>query len=376
MKILVTGGAGFIGSHIIDSLINQNHTVVIIDDLSMGRQENINKGAIFYELKIESPKIETIFADMEPDIVFHLAAQVQVKKSTSDPYLDANVNILGTINLLQLSLKYKVKKFIFSSSGGVMYGNTSIPATEECPEHPLSPYGISKWSAEQYIKYYGSLGLRFTILRYANVYGLRQDPFGEAGVVAIWANSMLNGEQCTLYGFGKLVRDYVFVDDVVRANIKAMERGLISKGGDTLLANPYPAIAGKNINKNNSSCSHLLARDNQIINIGTGVPTSVDELFNKMSRIIGYSLAPVYQDKREGEVGKNFLNCTKANKLLGWTPKTNLSDGLAQTIQWFKEQRTEGKIPNPKSQIQNPKSQRSSKFKVQRARVQKMKDER
>lgn len=306
MNCLVTGGAGFIGSHLVDALIKKGYKVLVVDDLSTGKLTNVHQGSKFYKLKIEAKRMEKVFEENRPDIVFHLAAQSQVKKSMDDPLLDARTNILGTLNLLVLSLKYKVTKFIFASSGGVIYGNTEKPATEDSPSNPFSAYGISKMTAEEYIKFYSKFGLNYTILRYSNVYGPRQDPNGEAGVVAIWTKHMLSNEPCILYGFGKLVRDYVYVEDAVRANIRAMG----------------PTLCGS---------------ENQTLNIGTGVPTSVEELFKKMSHLARYSVSPVYKPKREGEVEINYLNCAKAKNCLSWEPEVSLEEGLRKTINWFKQ---------------------------------------
>ncbi len=301
MKVLVTGGAGFIGSHLVDRLVKEGHLVSVVDDLSTGKLINISQKANFYKIKIESPAMKKIYEETQPEIIFHLAAQSQVKKSVDNPILDVHTNILGTLNLILLSLKHKVKKFIFSSSGGVMYGDTEEKANEDVPPNPLSPYGFSKLAGEQYIKFYSQQGLKYSILRYSNVYGPRQDPNGEAGVVAIFAKRMLKHKPCILYGFGKPIRDYVYVEDVVRANIMASQ-----------------------------------GEKSEIINIGTGIPTSVEKLFNLISKITGYSLDPIYKPIRGGELNKNFLDWSRAKKLLGWEPKTSLKKGFEQTINWFK----------------------------------------
>lgn len=302
MNCLVTGGAGFIGSHLVDRLISTKHSVSIIDDLSTGKEKNINKLAKFYHLKVESKKVKEIIEKDRPECVFHLAAQIDVRKSVANPILDIKSNILGTVNLLNLCVKYKVKKFIFSSSGGVIYGNTNKPAKEKDPPKPVSPYGIDKFTAENYIKLYSSMyGLNYTILRYANVYGPRQDPYGEAGVCAIFAGNMLRKEKCILYGFGNMTRDYVYVDDVVSATLLSMEKGI-----------------------------------NKTLNIGTGIETSVNVIFNTMKEITHYLLPPVYKPKRKGELDRNCLNCELAKKLLDWSPKVELKEGLIRTIKWFK----------------------------------------
>ncbi len=302
MNYLVTGGAGFIGSHLGDRLIKDGHSVSVIDDLSTGKLQNLNAKSTFYKLKIETKKIEEVFIKERIDYIFHLAAQIDVRKSLANPILDITSNIIGTVNLLNFSVKYKVRKFIFASSGGVMYGNTDKPAKETDKVNPESPYGIDKLTGENYIKLYSSVyGLNYTILRYANVYGPRQDPLGEAGVCAIFAGNILNKKESILYGFGKMIRDYVYVDDVTDANILSIEKG-----------------------------------NNQTLNIGTGIETTVNKLFSTMKEITGYSLSPIYKPKRKGELEKNYLNPEKARKILGWSPKTELKEGLEKTIEWMR----------------------------------------
>lgn len=312
MNYLVTGGAGFIGSYLVDRLIKDGHSVSVIDDLSTGKLQNLNAKSTFYKLKIETRKIEEVFikekeARLGIDYIFHLAAQIDVRKSLANPILDITSNIIGTVNLLNLAIKYKVRKFIFASSGGVMYGNTDKPAKETDKVNPESPYGIDKLTGENYIKLYSSIyGLNYTILRYANVYGPRQDPFGEAGVCAIFAENMLNKKGGTshksiLYGFGKMTRDYVYVDDVTGANILSLKKG-----------------------------------NNQTLNIGTGIETTVNKLFSTMKEITGYSLSPIYKPKRKGEVDRNYLNPEKAKKVLGWAPKIELKQGLKKIIEWMR----------------------------------------
>lgn len=304
MRCLVTGGAGFIGSHLVDELIIQKNKVAVIDDLSTGKMENVNKSAKFFRLKIESKKISKVFECFRPEIIFHLAAQASVVRSTNNPIQDVETNIIGTLNLLNFCIKYKVKRFIFSSTGGALYGDTHTPATEDTTPSPASPYGISKFTAEQYIKFYSNeFHLNYCILRYANVYGPRQDPTGEAGVVAIFANNILKRAPCILYGFGKLKRDYVYVKDVVEANISAVK-----------------------------------LKGNQVLNVATGISTSVNKLFELMGKFNNYSISPIYKPKRGGELNISCLNYSKINKLLGWEPKVSLTDGVKQTINWFSEQ--------------------------------------
>ena len=303
MKIIVTGGAGFIGSNLCDRLIELGHEVIVIDNLSTGKFENLNTKVTFYLNRVESPECEKIFELHRPEIVYHLAAQADVRKSVADPIYDAQVNILGTINLLQLSVKYGVKKFIFISSGGVIYGNTyERPAKEDDKVAPESPYGIAKLTGEYYVKFYSqNYGLKYSILRYANVFGPRQNPFGEAGVCAIFAKNMLKGEPCILYGYGKMVRDYVYIDDVNDANILMLEQG-----------------------------------DNEVFNVGKGLGTSVEELFNKMREIVGYKVEPILKPKRPGELDINVLDTTKLQKL-GWQARVSFKDGLINTIEWVRK---------------------------------------
>ncbi|MCH7515783.1 MAG: NAD-dependent epimerase/dehydratase family protein, partial [Bacteroidetes bacterium] len=247
MKILVTGGAGFIASQIADVFIDEGHEVVVLDDLSTGFEENINPKAKFVRLNINDHKVSSLFEKEKFDVVNHHAAQMDVRKSVADPLFDANTNILGTINLLQHSVKFGVKKFLFSSTGGAVYGEQEyFPADENHPTHPVSPYGITKLCVEKYLFYYGGeYNLNYTVLRYANIYGPRQNPFGEAGVVAIFCTKLLKGEQPIINGTGKQTRDYVFVQDVVEAN-------LLTLSDDK----------------------------SDIYNIGTGIETNVNELFS------------------------------------------------------------------------------------------------
>ncbi len=303
MKILVTGGAGFIGSNLVDALIEQGHNVVIIDNLSTGKKENINKKAKFYKANIQDKNIEGIFKKEMPDIVDHHAAQIDVRKSVADPGFDAGINIIGLINLLQLSSKYKVKKFINVSSGGVIYAEgAKLPIKEDEKKGPISPYGISKLTGEYYVNFFHKIyGLKYTTMRYSNVYGKRQDPMGEAGVISIFSNLLLQNKQPTIFGDGKQTRDYVYVKDVVSANVLAMEKG-----------------------------------DNEAFNIGTGIQTDVTALFKTMQDIIGFKGEPVYAPSRPGELLKNCLDNSKAKKLLGWQPRYTLKEGMKETIEWVK----------------------------------------
>jgi UDP-glucose 4-epimerase len=303
MKILITGGAGFIASHVSDAYVAAGHDVVIIDNLITGYEQNINPKAKFIEMDIRDDEIGNVFAAEKFDVVNHHAAQMDVRKSVEDPVFDASVNILGTLNLLENCKKHNVKKFIFASTGGAIYGEQDyFPADEEHPTRPLSPYGISKLTIEKHLFYYHTVfHLPYVILRYANVYGPRQNPHGEAGVVAIFTTKMLNNEQPVINGDGKQTRDYVFVGDVVKANVKAL--GL-----------------------NSTDC----------INIGTGIETDVNELFNFLSKFTGKNIKEIHGPTKEGEQLRSVLQNKKAQKVFDWSPSVSLEDGLRQTVEFFK----------------------------------------
>jgi UDP-glucose 4-epimerase len=302
-KVLVTGGAGFIGSHVVDKLLAQGHHVVVVDDLSSGRREFLPPNIPFYCLSILDPALEEVLAQERPEVVNHHAAQISVTRSVQDPQYDASVNILGVVNLLKASQQHGVKKFIYASTGGALYGEPDyLPCDEEHPIRPLSPYGISKFIGEHYVRFFGlTYGMDYTVLRYANVYGPRQDPHGEAGVVAIFTQRMLQGEQPIIFGTGEQERDFVYVDDVVEANVLAFERG--SKGA---------------------------------YNIGTGKGTSISDLHDLLKRATGYGGGPLYADARPGDVFKISLSWKKAKKGLGWQPRTSLQKGLEETVRYFK----------------------------------------
>ena len=306
-KILVTGGAGFIGSHVVDSLIAVGCSVAVVDNLSTGRKENLNPEAKFYRADIRDGKeIERIFSREKPDFVNHHAAQIDVRKSIEDPGFDASANIIGSINLIDAASKTGVKKFVYISTGGAVYGEPeNLPASEECPVRPISAYGISKHTVEHYLYLYSfNYGLKYTVLRYSNVYGPGQDPLGEAGVVAIFTEKMLAEKNPVIFGTGGQTRDYVYVEDVVRANVLALSRG---EGG--------------------------------IFNIGTGVETSVNEIFSTLSEIIGFKGSAVYDEPRKGEVERISLDNAKAVKELGWKVENSLRDGLEKTVASYREKR-------------------------------------
>lgn len=306
MKILMTGGAGFIGSNITDALLAKEHDVIVFDNLSSGKKENVDKKARFYKADIYNKKeVNEVFKKEKPQIVIHNAAQIDVRKSVEDPFFDAQVNILGSINVLNACVENKVKKIIFASSGGSVYGECkSLAPKEDAKTNPLYPYAIAKNSVENYINFYSVVhGLDYTILRYGNVYGPRQDPHGEAGVVAIFAGRMLKNEEILVFGDGKQMRDYVYAGDVVNANIKSLTEG-----------------------------------KNQVINIGTGKAVSVNELIKLISKSVGYKKKAVHKPKRNGELFKSFLNINKAKDVLSWTPKVNMEQGIKLTVAYLKRE--------------------------------------
>lgn len=311
MRILVTGGAGFIGSNIVDAYIDAGHEVAVIDNLSNGKEENLNPKARFYKIDIRSPEIDLVFAKEKPDILNHHAAQIDVRKSVSDPIYDAGVNITGMIGLLQSSIKHVVKKVIFASSGGAIYGEPKVlPADEDTLLDPLAPYAASKVAGEYYLRCYSNLhGLKYTALRYGNVYGPRQDPFGEAGVIAIFCNAMYANKEVKIFGTGEQLRDYVYVGDIVRANLLALGKG-----------------------------------DNVGINIGTGTGISVNELYTRLKDIIGYRKDAVYHPPRQGELEKTYLTNAKAKEILGWEPLVDIQKGLELTAKFFEEQLAKEKV--------------------------------
>lgn len=305
MKILVTGGAGFIASHISDAFVNEGHQVVVLDDLSSGFEKNINPKAKFVKGNIcDKDLVEKLFSDENFDVINHHAAQMDVRRSVKDPAFDANTNIIGTINLLQNAIKYKVKKFMFASTGGAVYGEQSyFPADENHPTQPRSPYGISKLAVEKYLYFYNAeYGLNYTILRYANIYGPRQNPFGEAGVVAIFSTKLLKGEQPIINGSGEQTRDYVYVGDVVKANLLTLN--------DTA---------------------------NDIYNVGTGIETDVNQLFHKLNTIIQANKEEKHGPAAPGEQMRSVITSEKLFNKFGWKPSTSLEDGLKLTVDFFKK---------------------------------------
>jgi len=303
-SVFVTGGAGFIGSMLVDRLIDAGAIITVIDNLSTGKREQIHAEASFLQLDVQSDELQTVFDERRPEIVFHLAAQVDLRQSVVDPVLDLKTNLLGSLNVLQGCARTNVKKIVFASSGGAIYGETDeIPTDENHRTQPLSPYGVAKLAAEHYLRCYEKWnGLDYTCLRYANVYGPRQDPKGEAGVVAIFADHMLSGRNPTLYGDGSMTRDYVYVDDVTEATIRATEGG-----------------------------------SGECINIGTSCETSVKDLYNTMQALTDFRGSPQYRPARPGELERSCLSVEKARRILGWAPRIGLEEGLSRTIEWFRQ---------------------------------------
>lgn len=309
MKILVTGGAGFIGSNVVDAYLAAGHEVAVVDDLSSGKTENLNPRAKFYQLNIADPKLARVFEEFKPQLVNHHAAQISVPASVDDPLADAQTNVVGLLNLLTNCRTHKVAKVVYVSSGGVVYGEPEhFPANESYPLAPASPYGIAKYAGELYLKFFAAqCGLKYVALRYSNVYGPRQVPHGEAGVVSIFIQALLARKTPTIFGDGKCVRDYVFVGDVVDANLRAVERG-----------------------------------ENVALNIGTGKPTDVNELYALVCEALGSETEAQYGPPRRGDLRANYLDASLAGKVLGWRPKTTLAEGIAQTANYFKQKQEQG----------------------------------
>ncbi len=305
MKILVTGGAGFIGSNIVDEYIRNDHDVVIVDSLETGRVSNINPRAKFYKMDIRDPRLEEIFEKERPQVVNHHAAQMDVRRSVRDPKYDADVNVLGAINVLELARKYDVNRVIYSSSGGTVYGEpVYLPCDEKHPIRPICPYGATKYIFEVYLDMYQSMyGLDFTVFRYPNIYGPRQDPHGEAGVVAIFAGQMLRKDAIIINGDGKQERDFVFVEDIARANLLATET------------------------QNGSG----------VFNLGSGIPTDVNEIFSTLKTITDYPEKSQHGPAKLGETRTIYLTFDKAREELGWKPGVSLEEGLRKTVAYFQE---------------------------------------
>ena len=304
MKILVTGGAGFIGSHVVDAYVSDGHQVVVVDDLSSGVKENLNPKAEFHQIDIRSQEIGQIFQRNSFDVVNHLAAQMDVRRSVADPKFDASVNVIGGLNIFENARQWGVKKIVFSSTGGAIYGEQDyFPADEDHPVRPLSPYGITKLVTEKYLFYYKEVhGIEHVVLRYANIYGPRQNPHGEAGVVAIFAKKMLEGSTPVINGDGKQTRDYTYVGDVVKANQLALQ----SSGSNTF-------------------------------NIGTGIETDVNQLFRALRGLLNPACPEEHGPAKAGEQLRSVISSARIHRELGWRANVTLSEGLKLTAEFFRK---------------------------------------
>jgi len=307
VKILVTGGAGFIGSHVVDAYVTAGHEVAVFDSLATGREENVNPAARLYRGDVrDRAQVQQAISDFQPEIVNHHAAQSEVPKSVADPGNDAEVNVVGGLNVLRASVDHSVRKVIFSSSGGALYGEPDIvPNDEDHPIRPLSPYGTSKYAFEQYLgTFERTFGLNYTTLRYANIYGARQDFFAEEGrVVAIFASRMIEGKPLTIDWDGNQSRDMLHVGDVATANIAALEKG-----------------------------------DGGTYHVSTGIPVTVNDLFRKLALLTEYKLGPLRGPQRKGDVYRIALDNTRAKEQLGWEPRILLEEGLRLTVDYFRDQ--------------------------------------
>lgn len=325
MRVLVTGGAGFIGSHIVDGLLARGHEPSVLDNLSTGRRDNVPEGVPFFEADVrDAAGVRSVLERVRPRAVCHQAAQMSVSYSVRAPASDAATNVVGLLHVLEAAAHVGVRRVVFASSGGVLYGDVSEPAGEESPPRPASPYGIGKWAGEEYLRFFArEAGLEAVALRYANVYGPRQNPHGEAGVVAIFCRGLLAGEAPTINGDGRYVRDYVHVSDVARANLLALERGL-----------PAPFTP---------------------LNIGTGRGTDVNELAARIGEFAAPRLreagrtppAAVHGPARPGDLRSNLVSATRARDVLGWEPEVPLDRGLRETLAWFAEEAVRARGPVP-----------------------------
>jgi UDP-glucose 4-epimerase len=303
-KILVTGGAGFIGSNVVDRFIELGHQVIIVDDLSTGFKKNLNPKARFYQIDIRSKDVEKIFKKEKPEVLCHHAAQVDLRRSLLDPITDAEINILGSLNLLYLCLKYKVKKVIFASTAGVYGEQHYFPADENHPQRPVSPYGMAKLVIERYLAFYKErYGIDYVTLRYSNVFGPRQRPKGEAGVVAVFCERLLNQKKAVINGDGKQTRDFVYVSDVVESNVLALD---------------YP--------------------ESDIFNIATGKETDINSLFRLIKNEASSSQKEIHGPAVEEEQKRSCLDISKAKKLLRWEPEYSLEEGIKKTINFYRKE--------------------------------------
>jgi UDP-glucose 4-epimerase len=321
MKILVTGGAGFIGSHIVDGLRAAGHSVAVIDDLSSGARDNLPAAVPLHVVDIvDAAAVQGVVATERPDAICHQAAQMSVSRSVREPLFDAQVNCIGLINVLDAAAAAGCRRFVFASSGGVLYGDVATPVPEDAPADPVSPYGITKWVGERYLRFYAAEhGMAAVALRYSNVYGPRQNPHGEAGVVAIFSKKLLAGTPSTINGDGRYVRDYVYGPDVARANIAALTKDIPEVRPGTLTS----------------------------LNIGTGIGTDVNELEASLRATVDRiraargqppAPAPLHGPARPGDLRSNLVDAARAGRILGWRPAVSLPEGLGLTARWFAEQ--------------------------------------
>ena len=303
MRVLVTGGAGFIASHVTDALVAEGHQVSIIDDLSSGKRENLNPKATFYQIDVQDPGVADVIRRERPEVLCHHAAQMDVRRSVADPIFDAKVNLVGLLNLMEHGRQNGLKRVLFASSGGAIYGEQDVfPAPETHKTEPLSPYGVAKLASERYLSFYQSTyGISYAALRYANVYGPRQNPHGEAGVVAIFAEKMLRGEQPIINGTGEQTRDYVYIGDLVRGNLAA-----------------------------------LTAAFSGAVNLGTGIETDVNTIFRHVRKLCGSHAAEQHGPAKPGEQMRSVVDSNLAQRVLGWRPQVSLEDGLRETVAFFR----------------------------------------
>jgi len=304
VKILVTGGAGFIGSHIVDAFLSAGHEVCVVDDLSTGFRRNLAAGVPLHVVDIRDPKLGEVFENERPEVVCHQAARANVRESFEKPLLYAEVNVLGSLNVLECCRRFNVRKMIYASTGGAVYGiPEQLPVTEQHPVNPLDPYGASKHHVEHYMHLYEkNFGISYTSLRYPNVYGPRQNPFGEAGVVAIFARQMLDRKQPVINGSGEQERDFVSVTDIARANLLALDKA-----------------------------------DREIMNIGSGLATSINTIYSTLADLTGFGEKAAYGPAKAGEVYRIYLNADRAKNILGWTPNVSLVEGLRATVEYFRK---------------------------------------
>lgn len=314
MRILVTGGAGFIGSHVVEECLAAGHEVVVVDDLSSGKKENLPEGVPLYQVDVaDAEAVQRVFDLVQPEHVVHQAAQISVSRSVREPSFDARTNVIGLLHVLEAAAQHGVRSFVFASSGGVLYGDVWEPADEEQPAAPVSPYGISKLTGEYYLQFFArEYGLRCTALRYANVYGPRQDPHGEAGVVAIFLQRLLAGEAPVINGDGKYIRDYVYVEDVARANLLALE-----SGWDGFRAYNVGTGLGTDVNQ-----------------LESGLRQTLEEVLRQQGREMELPAAS-YGPPRPGDLRSSLLDAKKIQRELDWRPRVTLEEGLKRTAAWF-----------------------------------------